>query len=68
MPKTIHPSFRVTRRVQEQAGSYFVVLPKVWINANGLGQGDQLVLVFSDASDIVVQAPVHSGRESTRGT
>jgi antitoxin component of MazEF toxin-antitoxin module len=68
MPKTNPLSFRWTRRVQEQAGSYFVVLPKVWISANGLDQGDQVILVSNDAGDIVVQAPERLGKETPRRT
>ena len=40
--------YRVKRKLQEQSGSYFVVLPKLWIESLGLEQGDQMSLVFND--------------------
>ena len=39
--------YRVKRKLQEQSGSYFVVLPKLWVKSLGLEQGDQMSLVFN---------------------
>ena len=39
--------YRVERKLQEQSGSYFVVLPKIWVEAQGLEQGDQMSVIFN---------------------
>jgi len=39
--------YRVKRKLQEQSGSYFVVLPKLWVESLGLEQGDQMSIVFN---------------------
>ena len=38
--------YQVTRKLQEQSGSYFVILPKLWVESRGLKQGD--VMSVSD--------------------
>ena len=40
--------YKVKRKLQEQSGSYFVVLPKMWIESLGLKQGDRMVVVFNE--------------------
>jgi len=37
----------VKRKLQEQSGSYFVILPKIWVESFGLEQGDQMSVVFN---------------------
>jgi len=39
--------YRVNRKLQEQSGSYFVILPKLWVESLELEQGDQMSLVFN---------------------
>jgi len=39
--------YTVTRKLQEQGGSYFVVLPKIWVESRGLKQGDTMSVVFN---------------------
>lgn len=43
MPK----EYTVKRKLQEQSGSYFVVLPKIWVESTGLKEGDVLVVRFN---------------------
>ena len=39
--------YEVTRKLQEQSGSYFVVLPKIWVESLGLEQGDPMSVIFN---------------------
>jgi hypothetical protein len=39
--------YRVKRKLQEQSGSYFVVLPKIWVESEGLKEGDVMSLRFN---------------------
>ena len=39
--------YRVKRKLQEQSGSYFVVLPKIWVESLGLKQGDKMAVFFN---------------------
>jgi len=39
--------YKVQRKLQEQSGSYFVTLPKIWVKSFGLKQGDQMSVVFN---------------------
>jgi phosphate uptake regulator len=32
--------YEVKRKLQEQSGSYFVILPKLWVESSGLKEGD----------------------------
>ena len=40
-------NYKVTRKLQEQSGSYFVVLPKIWVESLGLKQGDVMTVKFN---------------------
>jgi len=40
--------YKVKRKLQEQSGSYFVVLPKIWVESIGLKQGDRVSVTFND--------------------
>ena len=40
--------YTVKRKLQEQSGSYFVTLPKIWVEAEGLKEGDIMSVVFND--------------------
>jgi len=42
--------FEVTRKLQEQSGSYFVILPAIWVRSLGLKEGNILSLKFSGNS------------------
>jgi phosphate uptake regulator len=39
--------YKVERKLQEQSGSYFVTLPKIWVEAQGLKQGDTMSVKFN---------------------
>ena len=39
--------YMVKRKLQEQSGSYFVVLPKLWVQSRGLKQGDEMSVRFN---------------------
>ena len=39
--------YEVKRKLQEQSGSYFVILPKIWIKSEGLKQGDLISVKFN---------------------
>ena len=52
--------YQVKRKLQEQSGSYFVVLPKIWVESLGLKQGDHMSLKFNGTVKV---APVKSNEE-----
>ena len=37
----------VKRKLQEQSGSYFVILPKIWVETLELKQGDEMSVIFN---------------------
>ena len=39
--------YAVQRRLQEQGGSYFVTLPKIWVEALGLKESDPMTVRFN---------------------
>lgn len=39
--------YQVKRKLQEQSGSYFVILPKIWVDSEGLKQGDVVAVKFN---------------------
>ena len=41
--------YKVKRKLQEQSGSYFVILPKIWVESEGLKQGDLVLIKFNGA-------------------
>ncbi len=41
--------YEVKRKLQEQSGSYFVILPKIWVESEGLKQGDMVTVKFNGA-------------------
>jgi antitoxin component of MazEF toxin-antitoxin module len=43
MPK----EYQVKRKLQEQSGSYFVILPKIWVEAERLKEGDIVSVKFN---------------------
>jgi antitoxin component of MazEF toxin-antitoxin module len=45
-------AYEVKRKLQEQSGSYFVILPKIWVKSLDLKQGDILVVKFDE--DVIV--------------
>ena len=40
-------TYEVKRKLQEQSGSYFVILPKLWVESEGLKQGDLVSVKFN---------------------
>jgi len=52
--------YKVKRKLQEQSGSYFVILPKIWIDALGLKQGDTMSIKFNGAVKV---EPMENKRE-----
>jgi antitoxin component of MazEF toxin-antitoxin module len=44
--------YQVKRKLQEQSGSYFVILPKIWVKALGLKESDALSVTFNDVVKI----------------
>jgi antitoxin component of MazEF toxin-antitoxin module len=39
--------YEVKRKLQEQSGSYFVILPKIWVESAGLKEGDVMSIKFN---------------------
>lgn len=39
--------YEVKRKLQEQSGSYFVILPKIWVESSGLKEGDLVLVKFN---------------------
>jgi antitoxin component of MazEF toxin-antitoxin module len=39
--------YEVKRKLQEQSGSYFVILPKIWVEAEKLKEGDIVNVKFN---------------------
>jgi phosphate uptake regulator len=39
--------YEVRRKLQEQSGSYFVILPKIWVEAERLKEGDIVSVKFN---------------------
>ncbi len=42
----------VKRKLQEQSGSYFAILPKIWVESQGLKEGDLVSIKFNDVLKI----------------
>lgn len=45
--------YTVKRKLQEQSGSYFVILPKLWVESHNLKQGDEMDVRFNSVVKIV---------------
>jgi antitoxin component of MazEF toxin-antitoxin module len=39
--------YEAKRKLQEQSGSYFVILPKIWVESLGLKKGDDMSVTFN---------------------
>ena len=52
--------YSVKRKLQEQGGSYFVVLPKIWVEAMELKEGDIMSVKFN--GNVKVQPLIHKPR------
>jgi len=50
----------VKRKLQEQKGSYFVVLPKIWVESLGLKESDYVSRKATDAEELKEITP-HKG-------
>ena len=46
--------YKVTRKLQEQSGSYLIALPKIWVDAQGLKESDPLTVRFN--GNITIEA------------
>jgi hypothetical protein len=42
-----HQEYLVKRKLQEQSGSYFVILPKLWVESLNLKEGDFMSVKFN---------------------
>jgi antitoxin component of MazEF toxin-antitoxin module len=54
-------TYQVKRKLQAQSGSYFVVLPKIWVEAQKLNEGDFVSVKFND---IVTIKPIRKEGEN----
>ncbi len=45
--KMEHQEYTVKRKLQEQSGSYFVILPKLWVESLNLKEGDIMKVRFN---------------------
>ena len=45
--------YKITRKLQEQSGSYFVTLPKIWVDSEELKQGDIMSVEFNGIVKII---------------
>jgi hypothetical protein len=46
-------TYKVKRKLQEQSGSYFVVLPKLWVEKEGLQESDELSVIFNGIVKVI---------------
>ena len=56
--------YKVKRKLQEQSGSYFVILPKIWVESLGLKQSDDMSITFN--GDVRIN-PIESPEDHDRG-
>jgi antitoxin component of MazEF toxin-antitoxin module len=54
--------YKVKRKLQEQSGSFFVILPKIWVNSLELEEGDLMSVEFNGI--VKVKPPTKSQRTS----
>ena len=52
--------YKVKRKLQEQSGSYFVILPKIWVESSNLKKGDLVSVKFNGEVKI---APLEKSQE-----
>ena len=62
----MYREYEVTRKLQEQGGSYFVVLPKIWVESRGLKQGDEISVFFNGV--VKIKPPPDSSTFSSGDT
>ena len=55
--------YKVIRKLQEQSGSYYVALPKLWIEANELQQSDELLVFFNGIVKVMPLKEVKSNEK-----
>jgi antitoxin component of MazEF toxin-antitoxin module len=55
--------YEVKRKLQEQSGSYFVILPKIWVDALGLKQGDGMTVTFNGMIKITPSKTCNSEKD-----
>jgi antitoxin component of MazEF toxin-antitoxin module len=47
--------YTVQRLLQEQSGSFFVTLPKLWVRAKGLKESDPMTVRFNGNGSIEIE-------------
>ena len=52
--------YHVIRKLQEQSGSYFITLPKLWVKSRNLKKHDKMSVTFNDIIKIL---PTKKGGE-----
>lgn len=55
--------YKVKRKLQEQNGSYFVILPKIWVESQDLKESDELSVTFNDEAKVRVLKTSSTKRE-----
>jgi antitoxin component of MazEF toxin-antitoxin module len=60
--KKMPHEYKVRRKLQEQGGSYFVFLPKIWVESLGLEKGDLMSVEFNG----IVKVKPPSKRSTTK--
>jgi len=50
--------YTVLRKLQEQSGSYFVILPKIWIDREELKQSDEITVIFNGIIKLIPKKKV----------
>jgi phosphate uptake regulator len=54
--------YKVTRKLQEQSGSYFVTLPKIWVKSWELKEGDMMSVIFNNF--VKIEPPIKSVQDT----
>ena len=57
--------YKVKRKLQEQGGSYFITLPKIWVDSYQLCEGDLMSLEFNGI--VKVKPPSKLTRKDLKG-
>ena len=50
--------YTVLRKLQEQSGSYFVILPRIWIDREELKQSDEIAVIFNEIIKLIPKKKV----------
>ena len=55
--------YKVKRKLQEQSGSYFVILPKIWVESLDLKEGDAMSVTFDGVVEVEHQLATEKRKE-----